>query len=64
MLQAGWLRQQKFIFVIVLGGWKSRIKVVASMISGKRALPGWSRAPSHVLPWAFLYALVYIERVF
>lgn len=35
MLQAGWLRQQKFIFVIVLGGWKSRIKVVASMISGK-----------------------------
>ena len=35
MPQTGWLKQQEFIFVIVLGGWKSRIKVVASMISGK-----------------------------
>lgn len=35
MPQAGWLRQQKFIFIIVVGGWKFRIKAVASMISGK-----------------------------
>lgn len=46
--QMGWFKQQRFIFHSC-GGWKSKIKVLGSLISGENCLPGLQRTTAFLL---------------